>query len=53
MSGLVTDVDPDFNSLFYLVIPVVVIEIDPLLDPELELGITMLDLFRSSNSARS
>lgn len=38
------DVDPDFNPLLYVVIPVVVIDIDPLLDPEFELGITMLDL---------
>lgn len=40
---LVADLDPDFNPLLYVVIPVVVFNIDPLLDPELEPGVAMLD----------
>ena len=39
------DINSDFNPLSYVVITVMVIDIDSFLDPELELGISMLDLF--------
>lgn len=43
-ASLLADFDPDFNSLLLVVVTIVmVIDIDPLLDPELEPGITLID----------